>query len=409
MTNLQLGWIDFSKDQRDKVMKILHSLAQKTALDELGIGAIRDGFADIFFPGTSTLQTRAKYFVLIPYIFREILTVKPIRKGTTLEQLEQQELELINILKEDKSGDDLRGIIGQDSGQNLKRKPSSIYWSGIRSWKIYNPLEEYLKNFSLNQYCTYIDNHLGKREQEKMSGKKRDDDEDALNDDPTYMITGLSFLDFPDKIPDSLNQLTIQLTHDEAVFLQKKILASHGESLLAHFLGPNNWHSLPQDNPSFQDLLSLSGYKDPEMARKIQLASWFATFNKIINVRFNWLLREGMNREAYERKWQEALVQVNNLGDNHLEEIFNLLNLHRESETKTKLFLLTVYDSLTRGGFDKVDRVIREREQSLKKSRSKFKNIKQLNLEHNIGIEDLDYRFSVALRLLADIHQGLEK
>jgi len=145
------------------------------------------------------------------------------------------------------------------------------------------------------------------------------------------------------------------------------------------------------------------------MARKIQLASWFATFNKIINVRFNWLLREGMNREAYERKWQEALVQVNNLGDNHLEEIFNLLNLHRESETKTKLFLLTVYDSLTRGGFDKVDRVIREREQSLKKSRSKFKNIKQLNLEHNIGIEDLDYRFSVALRLLADIHQGLEK
>ena len=148
---MQLGWIDFSKDERDKVMKILHNLAQKTALDELGIGAIRDGFADIFFPGTSTIQTRAKYFVLIPYIFRDILTGTHIRKGAIQELLEQQELKLIQILKE-KSDGDLRGIIGQDSGMNLKRKPSSIYWSGIRSWKICDPPEEPLTNFSLNTY-----------------------------------------------------------------------------------------------------------------------------------------------------------------------------------------------------------------------------------------------------------------
>lgn len=405
---MYFGWIDFSKEQRDKVMKILHNLAQKTALDELGIGAIRDGFADIFFPGTSTIQTRAKYFVLIPYLFRKILTGKYTRKGSTQVLLEQEELEMIQILK-DHSGDDLRGIIGQDSGVRLKRKPSSIYWSGIRSWKIYDPPEDHLKNFSLNQYCTYIDNHLGKREQGLMSGRKREDDEDALNDDPMYMITGLSFLDFPDQIPDSLDKSEIKLTHDEAVFLQKKIEIAHSDSLLAHFLIADNWNSLPKDNPSFQDLLGLSGFKDPKMARMIQLASWFATFNKIINVRFNWLLREGKDREVYEKKWQETLGSVKNLGDNHLEEIFTLLNLHRDAETRTSQFLLSVYKSLTEGDLDTMDRVIREREESLKKSRSKFKNIQQINLDHTIGIEDLDYRLSVALRLLADIHQGLER
>lgn len=405
---MYFGWIDFSKEQRDKVMKILHNLAQKTALDELGIGSIRDGFADIFFPGTSTIQTRAKYFVLIPYLFRKILTGKYSRKGSTQVLLEQEELEMIQILK-DHSGDDLRGIIGQDSGVKLKRKPSSIYWSGIRSWRIYDPPEDHLKNFSLNQYCTYIDNHLGKREKGLMSGRKHEDDEDALNDDPMYMITGLSFLDFPDQIPDPLDTSEIKLTHDEAVFLQKKIIIAHSDSLLAHFLIADNWNSLPKDNPSFQDLLGLSGFKDPKMARMIQLASWFATFNKIINVRFNWLLREGKDREVYEKKWQETLGSVKNLGDNHLEEIFTLLNLHRDAETRTSQFLLSVYKSLTKGNLDTMDRVIREREESLKKSRSKFKNIQQINLDHTIGIEDLDYRLSVALRLLADIHQGLRR
>ena len=49
------------------------------ALDELGIGLIRDGFSDLFFPGTSTIQTRAKYFFIVPYaliIIGLILAIK---------------------------------------------------------------------------------------------------------------------------------------------------------------------------------------------------------------------------------------------------------------------------------------------------------------------------------------------
>ena len=65
---MQLGWIDFSKDERDKDLSVIHKLDEQSAVDELGIGAIRDAFADYFFPGTSTVQTRAKYFLVVPYI-----------------------------------------------------------------------------------------------------------------------------------------------------------------------------------------------------------------------------------------------------------------------------------------------------------------------------------------------------
>ena len=73
---MQLGWIDFSKDERNKVLSVIHLLDEPGAVDELGLGAIRDAFADYFFPGTSTVQTRAKYFLIVPYILNEACSGK---------------------------------------------------------------------------------------------------------------------------------------------------------------------------------------------------------------------------------------------------------------------------------------------------------------------------------------------
>ena len=68
---MQLGWIDFSKTERNKILSVLDLLSEPGTLDELGIAPIRDGFANLFFPGTSTIQTRAKYFFLVPYALKE--------------------------------------------------------------------------------------------------------------------------------------------------------------------------------------------------------------------------------------------------------------------------------------------------------------------------------------------------
>ena len=63
---MNLGWVDYSKKDRDKVNTLLDMLREQGTLDELGTAPIRDYFSDVFFPGTSTIQTRAKYFLLVP-------------------------------------------------------------------------------------------------------------------------------------------------------------------------------------------------------------------------------------------------------------------------------------------------------------------------------------------------------
>ena len=57
---MQLGWVDFSKADREKVLDVMNLLQEQGAVDEIGIGLIRDAFANYFFPGTSTVQTRAE-------------------------------------------------------------------------------------------------------------------------------------------------------------------------------------------------------------------------------------------------------------------------------------------------------------------------------------------------------------
>ena len=48
---MELGWIDFSKSERSKVLSVLDMLSESGTLDELGIAAVRDGFSNRFFPG----------------------------------------------------------------------------------------------------------------------------------------------------------------------------------------------------------------------------------------------------------------------------------------------------------------------------------------------------------------------
>ena len=68
---MQLGWVDFSKEDRQKALDVINLLSEQGAVDELGIGIVRDAVANCFFPGTSTVQTRAKYFFIVPYILKD--------------------------------------------------------------------------------------------------------------------------------------------------------------------------------------------------------------------------------------------------------------------------------------------------------------------------------------------------
>ena len=112
---MQLGWIDFSKEDRQKALDVINLLSEQGAVDELGIGIIRDAFANYFFPGTSTIQNRAKYFLIVPYVLREAVDgryeeriLRDIQNGITLEKL--------NMRKRKKTPEEKAAVL------NMKRK-----------------------------------------------------------------------------------------------------------------------------------------------------------------------------------------------------------------------------------------------------------------------------------------------
>jgi len=68
----RLTWIDHDSQARERSLRILALGREKESRDELGIGGIRDSIADQLFPGTSTIQTRLRYMLFVPWIYRAL-------------------------------------------------------------------------------------------------------------------------------------------------------------------------------------------------------------------------------------------------------------------------------------------------------------------------------------------------
>lgn len=127
-----LTWLDFSDAERKRALQVVELLGRKETRDELGLGTIRDAFADAMFPGMSTVQRRAAYFLLVPWTFQAI--ERHPRKGwSPLERARRRELQMIDALL---AGDDRDGVIGGRAGQRLRQVPSMIYWAGLGRWGI---------------------------------------------------------------------------------------------------------------------------------------------------------------------------------------------------------------------------------------------------------------------------------
>jgi hypothetical protein len=122
------AWLDSSEHEQRRALDVIDLLQQKETVDELGLGSVRDTIADVLAPGTSTVQTRARYFFFIPWIYQTVST----RLGRTAKEIGQEargwETSLIERLA---ASDDAEGTIGVQSKKDLQRLPSAIYWAGL--------------------------------------------------------------------------------------------------------------------------------------------------------------------------------------------------------------------------------------------------------------------------------------
>lgn len=213
-------WLDYSEHDRRQMLDAIKLLGERQTRDELGLGGVRDAFADQLFPGTSTIQTRAKYFLLVPWAYRT-LELRRVPSAAMTNRARKLEADVIRAAGE---SDDATGLIGRRARENLQRLPSSVYWQGLLVWGI--------RVFagSQDEYHQSLDRWY---ENQNAHDRKRDDyDDDSAGVAVRHnWHTGLPRT--PDSFPDGI---TLRLTRAEAEYLRERVLTSRPNSLLANAL-----------------------------------------------------------------------------------------------------------------------------------------------------------------------------
>ncbi|MCW0348610.1 MULTISPECIES: DUF6361 family protein [Enterobacterales] len=218
-----LGWLDHDANAQAKTLNILALFQQKESRDELGIGTIRDSFAEQLFPGTSTIQTRLRYMLFVPWIYQRLENkrISAVNFGTQADRDERALIIPLTQLEEDSAG-----TFGKNSREKLKRLPSSVYWSGLRRWGIRETScsqEEYHRRVD-ELYCARTEN--SEREyQEKNQGNMGD----ASANKPAQSWHS----SLPAPPPNFPDEATFALTRQEASFIRDRIQWSCKGSLLA--------------------------------------------------------------------------------------------------------------------------------------------------------------------------------
>lgn len=213
------GWLAHDDGERRRVLEVIDLFRERQTVDELGIASIRDAFADHLFPGTSTIQTRARYFLFIPWTYRRIEAerVPSRRAGRETRALHSR---LVSALRAGGMGGG-SGLIGIDAGDALQRLPRDIYWFGLGRWGI--------RRFtgSVERYHASLD---GWYRAERAA--HRSDGGEPIAPSRTNWLASL-----PEAPPDLFERATFDLTATEADFLAERIRHAAPGSLLAACVG----------------------------------------------------------------------------------------------------------------------------------------------------------------------------
>ena len=395
---MPLGWIDFSKSDRSKVLSVLDQLSEAGTLDELGVAPIRDGFADLFFPGTSTIQTRAKYFLIVPYALKDFehsIETNPNRALRAFDEVERQCAEHLLANKTD-----IEGVIGGRSlSQNkwVKRSPADIYWAGLRNYSIFNG-----GNLSLSEYVRAVCALKNQKSTLTQLGNRSDQAEENEKDDKDAgEVFHRQFWKIPTYRENWMDDLDIRLTPEEGAFLKKQIISAYPKSVLAYILN-NNMTSVLQCK-SFQDLGQFILLFPDKIQNDYELAIAFSSFLYVLRVLYNVIVSDGQNEEANNEleKLRPSMVSRSSV---NLESIFDKLMVRRNVFLCS--FLRKARTLMVQGDIEGLKTEIKRRERELKQNRAKTLHPGEFNPSDWFGGRELDYRFANTKVIISDIFES---
>jgi hypothetical protein len=411
-----VGWIDFSSEHRDKVRKVIDLLKQAGVVDELGIGVIRDSFADRMFPGISTIQTRAKYFTLTALLIHdyEEKSEKQKRKQSLEQYMTKWEKWCrVELAKRYGNEGEARGIIGitfgQRSDRDVQRPPSSVYWNGLREFGILRT------QLSLAEFNREISGRRSLKAVLEGTDRLKGDDRDAdANNGFRARV--------PEMEDDYWNTLSITLTRHEAEFLRTQMTASVPKSLLGQILRDEKTMrdvtKLGRNAPfaDLADLPFIQRMKNDELRKTVSHARDFWAILEGAHIRYNCLLRKRFGPEQEDDtlndEWDAWQKRMREFDWSAWDSAFMWLLVEEHGSnvrTLTRRFVNEWIKQAHAGAveLDVCDQLVIAQEMANKKGRARLRPGAKVNgVAEWIGLSELNYRLPQVRTIVEDIYRG---
>ena len=420
---MQLGWIDFSKEDKDKALKIMRLLKESGVLDELGFGVLRNAFANDFFPGISTLHTRPKYLYLIHYMLLDFQkkcreqkdprvrfdSNPSVFKAKMRKEINEEERKVKNCLIKNKCKEGVFGITGRKEEDWVDRTPLVVYWTGLRTYGFLKKQDKE-GSISYNDVLVYFYDIAKDKDAKKNAlnkSRKADTDEHNLGSSLSSPLNNFKYdLEWEKKA-------VIDLSKDEARDLKERIIKGEQSknSLFALLLKMNDLPDISYEM-GFDDFVNTyKNFFPYEIKEKLVLATQLNDFYNMVMVRYSFLL----DKERFKDNWKDMKKDAEKICQRfNSDKIYSVMNLHSDP---LKIFLdnlkKAIPIAIKSGNYREVDRLIKERE--LKKKKEKHAKIdhpdriSKQDLEKYEDVTNLrfNFRFNNAKQYIKDIRKGL--
>lgn len=208
------AWLDYSAKERHAMLGVVDLFREKNTVDELGLGVVRDAFANALFPGTSTLHSRTRYWLFIPWLYLQLERERtPSAKAD--ERARRLQADLVRALE---AGGEQEGVIGIEARDKVLRPPAILYWAGLERHGLRAVLG------SMSRYHASLDNFYVSGGHRRSEG----DETELIDAGRRNWHAGL-----PPAPTDWSTRLDFTLTRPEAEYLRERFLTSASDSFLA--------------------------------------------------------------------------------------------------------------------------------------------------------------------------------
>lgn len=410
------AWLAADAEQRRQMMEAVDQFRDETTIDDLGVGGIRDAFSDTLFPGTSTIQTRLRYVLFIPWLLQEAARADSVDNMTW--RFHDLERDFIDALKRG-MGENEQGIIGRRAGRELQRVPSGIYWGALIEWGLVEP------GLSARAYFRRT---LLLREEERAAPHS---EEGSAGLELTR--AGID-PNLPEPPRDLLRHASFELRPHDLTYLQEAITRRTAGTLLAHLAQtrPAGWTTADAapDAPWSPEVLDLlDPTLDAGLRAHVDLAARFSLYIQGANLLYNLLLAEATSGDAerftddrtehYQARlqdWAGAAQFTRPLGTEDMADIAQLMVArNRRFTTKTQTFLTSWFDAARSpfrvAGSARLRDLVKNRERDTKGLRARLRPGNQKALDAwggESGTYRMLFRWGNVTRHLQDLYDGME-